>query len=47
VFTLDCYTWALAAKGHYEAATAKIQKALKVGVKDPKILCTPITSLNI
>jgi tetratricopeptide (TPR) repeat protein len=38
VFTLDCYAWALAANGEYEAANAQIQKALQVGVKDPRIL---------
>jgi tetratricopeptide (TPR) repeat protein len=38
VFTLDCYAWALAANGEYEAANTQIQKALQVGVKDPKIL---------
>jgi len=38
VFTLDCYAWALAANGEYAAANAQIQKALQVGVKDPKIL---------
>jgi tetratricopeptide (TPR) repeat protein len=38
VFTLDCYAWALAANGAYEKADAQIQKALQVGVKDPKIL---------
>lgn len=38
VFTLDCYAWALAASGDYAAANAQIQKALLVGVKDPKIL---------
>jgi tetratricopeptide (TPR) repeat protein len=38
VFTLDCYAWALAANGEFEAANAQIQKALQVGVKDPKIL---------
>jgi tetratricopeptide (TPR) repeat protein len=38
VFTLDCYAWALAANGQYIAANAQIQKALQVGVKDPKIL---------
>jgi hypothetical protein len=38
VFTLDCFAWALAANGEYEAANAQIQKALQVGVKDPKIL---------
>jgi tetratricopeptide (TPR) repeat protein len=38
VFTLDCYAWALAANGKYEEANAQIQKALQVGVKDPKIV---------
>jgi tetratricopeptide (TPR) repeat protein len=38
VYTLDCYAWALAANGDYEAANAQIQKALQVGVKDPKIV---------
>jgi tetratricopeptide (TPR) repeat protein len=38
VFTLDCYAWALAATGDYEAANTEIQKALQVGVKDPKIV---------
>jgi tetratricopeptide (TPR) repeat protein len=38
VFTLDCYAWALAASGDYKAANARIQEALQVGVKDPKIL---------
>lgn len=38
VFTLDCYAWALAANGEYQAANEQIQKALQVGVKDPKIL---------
>ena len=38
VFTLDCYAWALAANGEYQAANAQIQNALRVGVKDPKIL---------
>ena len=38
VFTLDCYAWALAANGAYEKADAQIQKALQLGVKDPKIL---------
>jgi tetratricopeptide (TPR) repeat protein len=38
VFTLDCYAWALAANGDYEAANAQIQNALQVGVKDPTIL---------
>jgi tetratricopeptide (TPR) repeat protein len=38
VFTLDCYAWALAATGDYQAAHAQMQKALRVGIKDPKIL---------
>jgi tetratricopeptide (TPR) repeat protein len=38
VFTLDCYSWALAANRDFEAANQQIQKALQVGVKDPKIL---------
>jgi len=38
VFTLDCYAWALAANGEYEAANTQIQKVLQVGIKDPKIL---------
>lgn len=38
VFTLDCYAWALAANGEFEEAGAQMQKALRVGVKDPKIL---------
>jgi len=38
VFTLDCYAWALAATGAYQDANTEIQKALQVGVKDPKIL---------
>lgn len=38
VSTLDCYAWALAANGEYQAANAQIQKALQVGVKDPRIL---------
>jgi tetratricopeptide (TPR) repeat protein len=38
VFTLDCYAWALAANGEYKAASEQLQKALRVGVKDPRIL---------
>jgi tetratricopeptide (TPR) repeat protein len=38
VFTLDGYARALAATGDYRAANAQMQKALQVGVKDPKIL---------
>ena len=38
VFTLDSYAWALAANGDFAAAAANIQKAVQVGVKDPRIL---------
>jgi len=38
VYTLDSYAWALAAGGDYEAANAQIQKALSVGVKDPRVI---------
>jgi tetratricopeptide (TPR) repeat protein len=38
LYTLDSYAWALAANGNYSAANIEIQKALAVGVKDPKIL---------
>jgi tetratricopeptide (TPR) repeat protein len=38
VFTLDCYAWALAANGDYASANEQIQTALRVGVKDPRIL---------
>jgi tetratricopeptide (TPR) repeat protein len=38
VFTLDSYAWALAANGDYTAAGAEIQKALDLGIKDPKML---------
>ena len=38
VFTLDCYAWALAANGEFDAANVQIQKALQVGVKDPRIV---------
>jgi tetratricopeptide (TPR) repeat protein len=38
VFTIDCYAWAMAANGQFEAANAQIQAALQVGVRDPKIL---------
>lgn len=38
VYTLDCYAWALAANGDYKTAHAQIQKALAVGVKDPKVV---------
>jgi uncharacterized protein HemY len=37
-YTLDAYAWALAANGQYEAANEQMQKALQVGIKDPKIL---------
>lgn len=38
VYTLDTYAWALAATGDYAEAEAQIQKALAVGVKDPRLL---------
>ena len=38
VFTLDCYAWSLAAAGDYAGAERQIQKALVVGVRDPRIL---------
>jgi len=38
VFTLDTYAWALAANGQYVRAEAEMQKALRLGVKDPKLL---------
>jgi len=38
VFTLDCYAWALAADGQYDAASAQRKQALRIPVKDPKIL---------
>jgi tetratricopeptide (TPR) repeat protein len=38
VYTVDAYAWALAAIGDYKAADEQIQKALQVGVKDPRIL---------
>jgi tetratricopeptide (TPR) repeat protein len=38
VYTLDCYAWALAANGKYGAANAEMEKALAVGVKDPRIV---------
>jgi tetratricopeptide (TPR) repeat protein len=38
VFTLDCYAWALAANGKYDAANVEMKKALAVGVKDPRIV---------
>ncbi len=38
VFTLDAYAWALAASGDYRAADEHMQKALSVGVRDPKLL---------
>lgn len=38
VYTLDAYAWALAASGDYGQAEAEMQKALAVGVKDPRIL---------
>lgn len=38
VFTIDCYAWALAANGDYALANSEIQKAVELGLKDPKIL---------
>jgi tetratricopeptide (TPR) repeat protein len=38
VFTLDAYAWTLAVGGDYAAAHEYIEKALSIGVKDPKIL---------
>jgi tetratricopeptide (TPR) repeat protein len=38
VFTLDAYAWALAANGDYEGASAQLQKALAMNVKDPRML---------
>jgi tetratricopeptide (TPR) repeat protein len=38
VFTVDAYAWALAANGDYVMADKELQKALAVGVKDPKLL---------
>ena len=38
VSTLDCYAWALAANGDYDTAYTEIEKAILLGVKDPKIL---------
>jgi tetratricopeptide (TPR) repeat protein len=38
VFTLDCYAWALAANGQYDAASTQMKQALRIPVKDPKIL---------
>ena len=38
VYTLDTYAWALAGNGDYERAEAQSQKALAVGVKDPRLL---------
>lgn len=38
VFTLDARAWALAANGDYAEAEKAIDKALALGVKDPKVL---------
>jgi tetratricopeptide (TPR) repeat protein len=38
VYTLDAYAWALAANGDYQSANKEIERALSVGVKDPKLL---------
>lgn len=38
VFTIDAHAWSLAGSGDYVRAGAEIQKALALGVKDPKLL---------
>ena len=38
VFTIDAHAWSLAASGDYVRANDEIQRALAVGVKDPKLL---------
>lgn len=38
VYTLDCYAWALAATGDFKQANQTMERALAVGVKDPRIL---------
>ena len=38
VYTLDACAWALAGSGDYEQAEAQSEKALAVGVKDPRLL---------
>ena len=38
VFTLDCYAWALYASGKYPEARQAIERALSVGIQDPKLL---------
>jgi tetratricopeptide (TPR) repeat protein len=37
VYTLDAYAWALHHNGRHAEAVAQIEKALQVGVRDPKI----------
>jgi tetratricopeptide (TPR) repeat protein len=38
VFTVDAHAWSLAASGDYARANEEIQRALVVGVKDPRLL---------
>lgn len=38
VYTLDAYAWALHVNGEHDEATAQIERALSVGVKDPDVL---------
>jgi tetratricopeptide (TPR) repeat protein len=38
IFTIDAHAWSLAASGDYAQANSEIQRALAVGVKDPKLL---------
>lgn len=38
VFTIDAHAWSLAASGDYNRANEEIQRALAVGVKDPRLL---------
>jgi len=35
--TLDAYAWALYANGEYQQARAKLDKALKIGIRDAKL----------
>ncbi|HJT90284.1 MAG TPA: tetratricopeptide repeat protein [Bryobacteraceae bacterium] len=37
VFTLDAYAWALEASGNHASANEAIEKALAVGIRDPKL----------
>lgn len=36
--TLDCLAWALAANGQYQKANEVMQRALRFGLRDPKVL---------